>query len=79
MEQKREVLLSIRDLEIKFNDFIAVSDINFDIYKGETFSLVGESGSEKVRLVERLLDLIKHRKVRFYIKAKRLMRKCLVT
>ena len=43
MEQKREVLLSIRDLEIKFNDFIAVSDINFDIYKGETFSLVGES------------------------------------
>ena len=42
MAEEREVLLSVRDLEIKFKDFVAVSDVNFDIYKGETFSLVGE-------------------------------------
>ena len=48
MAQEREVLVSVRDLEIKFKDFVAVSDVNFDIYKGETFSLVGESGSEKL-------------------------------
>ena len=57
MEQKREVLLSIRDLEIKFNDFIAVSDINFDIYKGETFSLVGESGSGKSTIGRAIIGL----------------------
>ena len=59
MEQKREVLLSIRDLEIKFNDFIAVSDINFDIYKGETFSLVGESGSGKSTIGRAIVGLNK--------------------
>lgn len=48
--EEREVLVSVRDLEIKFKDFVAVSDVNFDIYKGETFSLVGESGSGKTTI-----------------------------
>ena len=50
MAQEREVLVSVRDFEIKFKDFVAVSDVNFDIYKGETFSLVGESGSGKTTI-----------------------------
>ena len=50
MAQEREVLVSVRDLEIKFKDFVAVSDVSFDIYKGETFSLVGESGSGKTTI-----------------------------
>ncbi|MGL4337207.1 MAG: ATP-binding cassette domain-containing protein [Turicibacter sp.] len=47
---EKEVLLTIKDLEIKFKNFTAVSDVNFDIYKGETFSLVGESGSGKTTI-----------------------------
>lgn len=43
----RDVLLNIENLTIKFNDFVAVSDVNFQIYKGEVLSLVGESGSGK--------------------------------
>ncbi len=48
--KEKEVLVSVRDLEIKFKDFVAVHDVNFDIYKGETFSLVGESGSGKTTI-----------------------------
>ena len=48
--EKKEVLVSIRDLEIKFDEYVAVSNVNFDIYKGETFSLVGESGSGKTTI-----------------------------
>ncbi len=48
--KEKEVLVSVRDLEIKFKDFVAVQDVNFDIYKGETFSLVGESGSGKTTI-----------------------------
>lgn len=51
---EREVLLSLRDVEVKFpkgrGSFTAVRDASFDIYKGETFALVGESGSGKTTI-----------------------------
>ncbi len=53
MEQ-REKVIEIKDLQISFKigktDFVAVDDVNFDIYRGETFSLVGESGSGKTTI-----------------------------
>ena len=53
-ENGREVLLSIKNIDITFgkgdNAVRAVTDASFDIYKGETFSLVGESGSGKTTI-----------------------------
>ena len=53
-ESGREVLLSLRHVDINFgkgeNKVRAVQDASFDIYKGETFSLVGESGSGKTTI-----------------------------
>ena len=52
---EREKLIELKDLQITFGSgkkkFVAVDHVNFDIYKGETFSLVGESGSGKTTLV----------------------------
>ena len=50
----REKLIEVKDLQITFGSgrrsFVAVDDVNFDIYKGETFSLVGESGTGKTTI-----------------------------
>ena len=51
---EKEKLIEIKDLQITFGSgkrkFVAVDHVNFDIYKGETFSLVGESGSGKTTI-----------------------------
>ncbi|MBV4360669.1 ABC transporter ATP-binding protein [Pinibacter aurantiacus] len=70
-EQKKnsaETLLEVRDLTVKFpsvkNFFgrtleynTAVNNVSFDIYKGETLGLVGESGCGKTTLGRTLLRL----------------------
>ena len=52
---EKQVLLSIRNLDVVFGHgkkaFKAVNDVSFDIYKGETLSLVGESGRSEERRV----------------------------
>ncbi|WP_296627600.1 ATP-binding cassette domain-containing protein [uncultured Negativibacillus sp.] len=58
---EREKLIEIKDLQISFGTgrkkFVAVDHVNFDIYKGETFSLVGESGSGKTTIGRAILRI----------------------
>ena len=52
MMQNKEILLQVKNVkqyfnEGKRNEVRAIEDISFDIFKGETFGLVGESGCGK--------------------------------
>ncbi len=57
-----EVLLSVRDLAVHFQSrgrsVTAVNAVSFDVFKGETLGLVGESGCGKTTLGRTILQLI---------------------
>lgn len=64
MDEKKEVLLKVEHLCQYFkmgrNELKAVDDVSFEIYKGEVFGLVGESGCGKTttgRSIIRLYDI----------------------
>ncbi len=61
MIHSRDVLCSVRDLEVTFGKgrkkFVAVKNVSFDVYRRETFGLVGESGSGKTTIGRSIIRL----------------------
>ncbi len=65
MSDKREVILSVRNLKQHFKNGVgrkklvvkAVDDVSFDIYKGEVFGLVGESGCGKTTAGRTIINI----------------------
>ena len=61
MENNREVLLKVEHLcqyfRLGHKDMKAVDDVSFEIHKGETFGLVGESGCGKTTTGRSIIKL----------------------
>ena len=57
MEEK---ILEVNDLSVSFSGGVqAVSDVSFDLRRGEAFALVGESGCGKSTTARAILRLIR--------------------
>lgn len=75
MEKNKEILLEIKNLkqyfnEGKRNEVRAIEDISFNIYKGETLGLVGESGCGKSTTGKAIIKLNDITDVKFFMKDK---------
>ncbi len=51
-------MLKITNLQKKFGDFEAVSDINLEVEKGNFFSIIGPNGSGKTTIIKSILGLL---------------------
>jgi oligopeptide/dipeptide ABC transporter ATP-binding protein len=64
-DTKRDSIVSVRDLEVQFQTMDrratvrAVDGVNFDVRRGETFGIIGESGSGKTTIGRALVFLLK--------------------
>ena len=55
----RELIGGRPRLELRTDEFLAVNDVSFHLYPGETFALVGRNGSGKTTLLKMMNGLIK--------------------
>ena len=71
-ENKREVLLKVENLCQYFGPTKAVDDVSFEIYKGEVFGLVGESGCGKTTTGRSIIKIYDITSGSIYFKGQRI-------
>lgn len=57
MERALEPLIEVRDLELSYDDYIVMHNINFSVRKGDIFIVMGASGCGKTTLLKALIGL----------------------
>ena len=76
LKPDREALIEVKNMQVSFGSnrkkFVAVDDVNFTIYRGETFALVGESGSGKTTIGRALLRINPVTKGEVYFKGRKI-------
>jgi len=53
-----DTLLSVRDLAVSYGGRRVVSDVSFDLHRGRSLALIGESGSGKSTIAKAVLRLL---------------------
>lgn len=54
-----ESIISVKKVVKKFGDFVAVNEIDFEVYKGEIFAFLGPNGAGKSTTIKMLTTLLK--------------------
>jgi len=71
MESKLQAVIEVQDLDIGYDDYVVMKDLNFSVNKGDIFIVMGVSGCGKSTLLKSLIGLKapSRGKVLFYAKS----------
>jgi len=73
IKEKREVILRVENLSQHFKINKAVDNVSFEVYKGEVFGIVGESGCGKTTIGRTIIKLYNATDGNVYLKGKRIV------
>ena len=63
-------MIKISGIEIKYDDFVAMKELNLEIKEGEFFTLLGPSGCGKTTLLRAITGFISPSKGKIYFDGK---------
>ncbi|MDE1549198.1 ABC transporter ATP-binding protein [Jeotgalibaca caeni] len=52
-------MIEVKDLQVKYDDFVAIDNVNFEVKEGEFFTLLGPSGCGKTTTLRSIAGFIK--------------------
>ena len=58
MSNSNESFVSLNNVSKKYNDFLALDKVSFDIGKGENFGYIGPNGAGKTTTIKIIIGLI---------------------
>ena len=56
---EKEIIISLRDISKKWDDKVALDNINFDVRRGDFIAITGPNGGGKTTLLRIILRLLK--------------------
>ena len=65
---RNESILKVKNLSFSYYEKLILSNVSFDIFKGETLGLIGESGSGKSTIAKSILNLNNYNMGRIFYK-----------
>lgn len=55
-----DTILSVKNLSVRYQDFEAISNISFELKRGDIAIIIGPNGAGKTTLLKAILDLLPH-------------------
>jgi len=74
LNKTNNIILEVKDLTKKYDDFVAVNKISFQISKGEIFGFLGPNGAGKTTTINMIIGMAKISDGRVFYKGKDLTR-----
>jgi phospholipid/cholesterol/gamma-HCH transport system ATP-binding protein len=55
---ERSPLITVRDLTVRYGEYVVVHDVSFTVRRGDVFVIIGDTGSGKSTLLSAMLGLV---------------------
>ena len=66
----KEYIIRLVQGKVKFNSFLALNDVSFNVYKGEVFGLIGPNGAGKSTLLKVIARVLRPTEGRVLVKGR---------